>query len=63
MLPYSHSADLIASIQRDPCASYWIKRALKELSERDCLDALNDCRELVSVFKKVCDEQLGGSRV
>ena len=38
---------IAARIISDPAASYWLKRAICELSQRDPVDALNDAESLV----------------
>ena len=43
----------IQSILADPCASYWLKDALRTAADRDCLDALYDAKLLVSVLAAI----------
>ena len=45
------------TILDDPAASYWLKDRLRELAERDPVDALHDLEALVAVQK----EKLGES--
>jgi hypothetical protein len=41
-----------AELLADPTISFWFKKALKDLVERDLLDALNDAELLVAVLKR-----------
>lgn len=47
--------ELIAS----PCTSYWLKDALRVLSQRDVLDASRDAEILALVMQKRCEDALG----
>jgi len=40
------------AILSDPCASFWIKNALRSALERDPVDALNDAELLVNVLQE-----------
>lgn len=44
--------ELITSILNDPCASYWLKDALKAALERDCVDATNDAEILAKALSE-----------
>lgn len=41
------------TITNDPTASYWLKRAITELWERDTVDALND----LDVLRELLEEK------
>ena len=36
----------------DPCASFWIKNALRSVLERDPVDALNDAELLADILQE-----------
>ena len=40
------------AILDDPCASFWIKNALRSALERDPVDALNDAEVLVNILQE-----------
>ena len=40
----------IQTVLDDPCASYWLKNALKSMLERDPLDALQDAQLLAALM-------------
>jgi hypothetical protein len=40
----------IPEVLADPCASYWLKDALRSAVRRDIVDAINDAETLVSVL-------------
>lgn len=42
----SLSSDELLAILRDPATSFWLRRAVAELQERDPLDALHDAQLL-----------------
>lgn len=44
----------IEEILNDPTVSFWLKRAIKELLNRDCVDALRDAEILVQIMKDKC---------
>jgi hypothetical protein len=46
-------------ILSDPCASYWLKRAIVDSQARDIVDALNDAETLVRVLESELDTILG----
>lgn len=41
-----------AGILDDPCASFWIKNALRSALVRDPVDALNDAELLVNILQE-----------
>lgn len=45
----------VATLLADPATSYWLKDALRTVSERDILDALDDAEMLVTILQ---DEML-----
>jgi hypothetical protein len=45
----------IAQLLADPSASFWIKDAIRALSERDPIDALGDAELLAEVMKERLD--------
>jgi hypothetical protein len=49
----------VEQVLKDPAASEWLKRALREALVRDPVDAANDAELLFSVMKKRCDSVLG----
>ena len=40
----------ISEVLNDPCASSWIKNAIKSAMSRDAVDALNDAEFLVALL-------------
>lgn len=52
------SRDLVARIEADFAASYWLKDAIRAAMNRDILDALNDAETLVAVLRTRCNEIL-----
>lgn len=56
------SEQRIHAYLNDPGESDWIKRAIGDLLERDCLDAANDAERLASLFGQRADEILQRSR-
>ena len=46
------------AILDDPAASYWLKSRLRELAERDPVDALHDLEALIAVQKEKLGEPL-----
>jgi hypothetical protein len=40
----------IPEVLADPCASYWLKDALRSAVRRDIVDAINDAETLVSLL-------------
>jgi len=44
--------DQMQRIIDDPCASYWLKDAIRALLARDCLDAARDAAVLASLFER-----------
>ncbi len=38
----------------DFSVSFWLKKAIKETSQRDCLDSLRDAELLLSVLEQRC---------
>ncbi len=50
----------IEYIKNSPCASFWIKKAYQQLSERDILDALRDVEMLADVLTAQWIEISGG---
>ena len=43
----------IEDVETNPCSSFWLQKALKELMQRDCLDASVDAEILSRIMKKV----------
>lgn len=42
----NYSTKRIDAVLADPCASYWLKDALRSAMKRDCLDAAGDANML-----------------
>jgi hypothetical protein len=40
----------VAEVLADPCASYWLKNALRGALERDCVDAANEAALLADLL-------------
>lgn len=58
-MPVHTDSPYLAEYKRilaDPTASFWLKDRAKELSQRDCLDALTDAEALVSLMRACCAE-------
>lgn len=51
-------ADEIARMYADPCASYWLRDALRSALERDPLDAARDARTLADLLERRADALL-----
>ncbi len=49
----------VSDILTDPCASYWLKDALKTAMRRDCVDAYYDAKLLSDMLKAYMDTCLG----
>ena len=47
----SWSQDVLVAMNSDPSISYWLKRAIADLSKRDPLDALYDAELLCALMK------------
>jgi len=45
-------------ILTDPCASFWLKSALRAALDRDAVDAANDAAMLADVLAARADQQL-----
>ena len=45
-------------ILKDPSASLWLKRALKEMESRDPVDYLNDVELLLELLQSHYDDQM-----
>jgi hypothetical protein len=45
-----------SEIESDPTSSFWIIKAIRELGDRDPLDALIDCECLADLMRKRNDE-------
>ena len=43
----------LRDIETNPCTSFWLKKAVRELMQRDCLDASVDAEILHRVMQKV----------
>ena len=52
----SKSYKMARSIRQDPAASYWLKDAVKTLTDRDIVDALQDAEVLLKYAKLRWDE-------
>lgn len=50
-MPDVTSDERIKEILASPSASYWLKNALREALERDCIDAVNDCEVLFEILQ------------
>lgn len=46
-----NALDLRKAVMTDPSASFWLKRAVAELWDRDVIDALNDLEALRAVLE------------
>lgn len=44
----------VAAMQTDPSISFWLKRAMKELLDRDPIDAANDA----ALLSEICNDHL-----
>lgn len=44
-----------------PDTSFWLKRALTEATQRDCLDALNDAELLARLLRARFEALVGGA--
>jgi len=44
-------AEGVSRLESSPATSYWLMDAVRELDERDPVDALNDAETLVFLFK------------
>lgn len=53
--------ETIAMVLGDPCASYWLKDALRSALARDPVDAANDAECLAALLKALCDEKLNAN--
>ena len=58
-LPRQTADQKIQTILNDPCASFWVKDAIRALLRRDALDAAIDAEVLATVFQARVDEMLG----
>ena len=56
------SARLIHETVNDPCASYWLKTALRESIRRDPVDAVADAEYLYRILAKRCAEVLSPAK-
>lgn len=45
----------LAEIKLDPCASYWLQHAARDLDQRDPVDALNDIDVLKAALQSKLD--------
>lgn len=52
----------IDALKADPSTSFWLKRALNDLNNRDPLDAYNDVHLLKIVFEQKLLECLGSDQ-
>jgi hypothetical protein len=43
----------ITDFLNNPTVSYWLKRAIEDNLDRDCIDALRDAEDLVSILEDV----------
>lgn len=50
----------ITEVMRDPSASRWLRLALRDALDRDCVDAVNDA-ELLLALLKARNEQIAQS--
>ena len=55
----SSSRDKINRILTDPSASYWLKQAIKDMLNRDALDAVCDAECLAGLLKERLHEIQG----
>jgi hypothetical protein len=46
----------ISEVLADPCASYWLKDALRSVAHRDIVDALNDAEALLAILQDRFDK-------
>jgi hypothetical protein len=51
----------IATVLKDPAASFWLKAALRSALARDPVDAANDADLLCRLLARRCDEILARS--
>lgn len=49
----------IQAVLTDPAASYWLKGAVRELQNRDIIDAVNDIKALDDIFTTLLQEIQG----
>jgi hypothetical protein len=52
--------DQIRHVIASPDTSFWLKKALAEAMQRDCLDALHDAELLARLLKARFESLLGG---
>ncbi len=50
------ASDAVKFIQQDPSTSFWLKRAVKELYDRDPVDAFADVLILQSFVDNLCKD-------
>lgn len=48
-------------ILNDPTASFWLKKAVQQMADRDPVDALHDAEELVILLRARWNEIKGAS--
>jgi len=46
----------IPEVLADPCASYWLKDALRSAVRRDIVDAINDAEALLAILQDRFDK-------
>jgi len=46
----------IKNILNDPSASYWLKNAIKQLKQRDSVDAMHDINRLKDIWKYINED-------
>jgi hypothetical protein len=52
----------IRTIIDDPSVSYWLKRAIREMQDRDPVDAVNDAEALAEIMREGLAVVLGHAR-
>jgi len=50
----------IPEVLADPCASYWLKDALRSAVRRDIIDAINDAETLLAILQDRFDKLSAG---
>ncbi len=43
-------------VLKEPCVSFWLKKAIKELKQRDPIDAFRDLEFLKELWSEHCNE-------
>ncbi len=52
----------IRELSASPTSSEWLRKAIQQLYDRDCVDAANDAETLADLFNRRCKEILGSPR-